>query len=243
MTFLLVRLFALASVLVSLGIVVVESRTAVYRSIAERIWENHPYRPDVILTALSETSKVSPSLACASGLAPARAAIALRAVDNALLGRGELSLDSALTVARQTTDEGLACQPLAAQLWLGRFWVRAMSEGYRPALQASFDRAIAAAPYDGWMMRLRTQVGSRWFYALSEDERRKFFEDLRYTVDMGFLDDALTAVRRLEGQRDLLKREIDEWPADTRDRLAAVLLANGVELKLTTNLQLKPWQH
>jgi hypothetical protein len=243
MTSSLLRLFVLLSVLVSTGVVIAEARTEVYHSIAERIWANHPYSADLILNAFQETSKISPTLACATGTSIDRAAIALRALDNALLGRGELTLDAALRLAIKATDEGLACRPLAAQLWLGRFWVRAMAEGYRPELRESFDRAIATAPYDGWMMRLRTQIGSRWFYALSDEERRKFFEDLRYTVDMGFLDDALIAVERLSNQPDMLKREIDQWPIGTRNRLAGVLLANGMDLKLVTDLKLKPWQH
>jgi hypothetical protein len=239
----LLRFFALASILLATGVVVVEARTGVYRSIAERIWANHSYPPAVILNALHETSAIPPTLACASGTTVDRAAIALRALDNALLGHGELTLDAALPLAMQAIDEGLACRPLAAQLWLGRFWVRATAEGYRPELRESFDRAIATAPYDGWMMRLRTQIGSRWFYALSNEQRHKFFEDLRYTVDMGFLDEALAAAERLGNQNDLLKQEIDKWPIDTRDRLAGFLLANGIDLKLATDFKLKPWQH
>ena len=56
------------------------------------------------------------------------------------------------------------------------------------------------------MMRLRAQVGSRWFFALSDGEQKKLFEDLRYTVDMG-LDDAYTAVQWLGNQPDRLKVE------------------------------------
>ena len=93
------------------------------------------------------------------------------------------------------------------------------------------------------MMRLRAQVGSRWFYTLSDNEQQKFFEDLRYTVDMGYLDDALTAVEWLNNQPDRLKREINQWPLGTRDRFARFLLSKGVDLKLATDFQLKPWQH
>jgi hypothetical protein len=243
MTWFLLRLFALLSVLASTGIVIAEARTEVYRGIAERIWANHPYPPALILNALQETSNISPRLACATGTTVDRAAIALRALDNALLGHGELPIDAALPLAMQATDEGLACRPLAAQLWLGRFWVRATAEGYRPELRESFDRAIAVAPYDGWMIRLRIQIGSRWFYVLSDEERRKFFEDLRYTVDMGFLDDAFSAVERLGNQPDRLKLEINQWPVDTRNRFAQYLASKGVDLKLTPDVQLKPWQH
>jgi hypothetical protein len=243
MTWLLLRLFALASVLASTGVVIAEARTEVYRGIAERIWDNHPYTPALILNTLHETSSISRWLACATGTAVDRAAIAIRALDNALLGHGNLPPDEALSLAMQATDEGLACHPLAAQLWLSRFWVRAMAEGYRPELRDSFDRAIADAPYDGWMMRLRVQVGSRWYYALSDEERRKFFEDLRYTVDMGFLADAFTAVGRLINQPDRLRLEINQWPIDTRNRFAQYLASEGVDLNLATDYPLKPWQH
>jgi hypothetical protein len=242
MTSFLLRLFAFLSVLVSTGVVIAEARTEVYHSIAERIWANHPYSPDLIVNALQETAKISPTLTCATGTSIDRAAIALRALDDALLGRGELTLDAALRSAMKATDDGLACRPLTAQLWLGRFWVRAMAEGYRSELRDSFDRAIATAPYDGWMMRLRAQIGSRWFYALSDEERRKFFEDLRYTVDMGFLNDAFSAVERLSGQTDRLKLEIDQWPVDTRKRFAQFLASKGIDLKLATDMQPHPWQ-
>lgn len=236
-------MFALLAILAAAGIATVEARTAVYGQIADRIWENHPYPPGLILDALNETSNFSPLLACASGTTVDRAAIALRALDDAMAGHSDLTLDAALPVAAKAVDDGLACRPLAAQLWLGRFWVRALSEGFRPALSASYDRSIATAPYDGWMMRLRTQVGSRWFFALTPDEQRKFFEDMRYTVDLGFLDDAFTAAERLGNQPDRLKREIDQWPLGTRNRFARFLLSKGVDLKLATDFQLKPWQH
>jgi len=60
---------------------------------------------------------------------------------------------------------------------------------------------------------------------------------------MGFLNDALTAVERLDNQAGILKQEIDKWPTATRDRLAMYLLANGIDLKLATDFKLKPWQH
>ena len=232
MTWFLSKLFAVVSLLASIGIVFVAARTEVYHVIAERIWANHSYRPATILNALRETATVSPRLACATGTTIDRATIALRALDDALLGRSELTVDAALRLATQATDEGLACRPISAPLWLGRFWVKAMAEGYRPQLRESFDRAISNAPYDGWMMRLRTQVGSRWFYALSGDEQRKFFEDLRYTVDMGFLDDAYIAVNRLSDQPDRLKSEIDRWPINTRTRFVQFLLSKGLDLKI-----------
>jgi len=242
-TIALVRIFAFLVVLVAVGIASVEARTAVYARIATRIWENNPYPPQTILDALAESSKVSPTLACASGSVVDRAAIALRALDDAIAGHSDLAASSAFPIATRAIDDGLACRPLAAQLWLGRFWVRALSEGFRSPLRDSFDRSIATAPYDGWMMRLRAQVGSRWFYTLSDNEQQKFFEDLRYTVDMGYLDDAFTAVEWLNGQPDRLKREINQWPLGTRDRFARFLLSKGVDLKLATDLQLKPWQH
>jgi hypothetical protein len=242
-TIALVRIFAFLVVLVAVGIASVEARTAVYARIATRIWENNPYPPQTSLDALAESSKVSPTLACASGSVVDRAAIALRALDDAIAGHSDLAASSVFPIATRAIDDGLACRPLAAQLWLGRFWVRALSEGFRSPLRDSFDRSIATAPYDGWMMRLRAQVGSRWFYTLSDNEQQKFFEDLRYTVDMGYLDDALTAVEWLNGQPDRLKREINQWPLGTRDRFARFLLSKGVDLKLATDLQLKPWQH
>jgi hypothetical protein len=239
----LVRIFSLLVVLVAVGIASVEARTAFYARIATRIWENNPYPPQTILDALAESSKVSPTVACASGSAVDRAAIALRALDDAIAGHSDLAASSAFPITMQAIDDGLACRPLAAQLWLGRFWVHALSEGFRPPLRDSFDRSIATAPYDGWVMRLRAQIGSRWFYTLSDNEQQKFFEDLRYTVDMGYLDDALTAVGWLRNQPNRLKHEIDQWPLGTRDRFAGFLLSKGIDLKLATDFQLKPWQH
>ena len=243
MTSILLRLFGILGVLTAAGIIMAQARTAVYETVAERIWGNNTYSPNLILHALEETSKLSPALACATGTVVDRAAIALRVLDNALIVHGDIDIAAALPIASKAVDDGLACRPLSAQLWLGRFWVQALAEGFHPALRDSYDRAIATAPYDGWMMRLRTQVGSRWFYALSSDEQRKFFEDLRYTVDMGFLDDAVVAIERHNNQPDLLKREIDQWPMSTRNRFAQFLLSKGVDLKLATDFQLKPWQH
>ena len=216
----LLKLFAVSALLVAVGIVAVEAKTAAYARISELIWQNHPYAPNLIIDELNESAKLSPMLACASGSAIDRATIALRALDDALAGQSDLSLDAALPIAVKAVDDGLACRPLSAQLWLGRFWSRALGEGFRPSLRDSYDRSIATAPYDGWIMRLRTQIGSRWFYALSDNEQRKFFEDLRYTIDMGFLDDAFAAVERLSNQPERLKREIDLWPLDTRNRFA-----------------------
>jgi hypothetical protein len=243
LTSILLRLFAFVAMLAAAGIVSVEARTEVYAQIAERIWENHPYPPQRIVDALNESSSLSPRLACASGTAVDRAAIALRALDDAMGGHSDLGQNAALAIATQAVDDGLACWPLSSQLWLARFWVRALSEGFRPALRSSYDRSIATAPYDGWMMRLRTQVGSRYFFALDDDEQRKFFEDMRYTVDMGFLDDAFTAVGWLRNQPDRLRSEINRWPLGTRNRFAQYLLSKGVDLKLATDFQLKPWQH
>lgn len=243
MTTFLLRLFALAAVLAAAGIASVEAETAVYKRIAERIWQNHPYPPGLVLEALGETSKLSAMVACASGAAVDRAAISLRALDDAMGGHSDLALEAALPVAAEAVDDGLACRPLAAQLWLGRYWVRALAEGFRPPLRGSFDRAIATAPYEGWMMRLRAQVGARWFFTLDEAEQRKFFEDLRFTVDLGFLDDAFAAVERLGDRPERLKAEIDLWPLGTRNRVARFLLSKGIDLKLATDFQLKPWQH
>ena len=93
------------------------------------------------------------------------------------------------------------------------------------------------------MMRLRAQIGARWFYTLSDNEQQKFFEDLRYTVDMGYLDEAYTAVRWLANQPERLRFEIDRWPLGTRNRFARFLLSKGVDLKLATDFQLRPWEH
>jgi hypothetical protein len=239
----LVRIFALLVILLAVGIASVEARTAFYERIATRIWEDQPYPPQTILDALAESSKLSPTVACASGSVVDRAAIALRALDDAISGHSDLAASKAFPIATRAIDDGLACRPLAAQLWLGRFWVRALSEGFRPPLRDSYDRAIAIAPYDGWMMRLRTQVASRWFYALSDNEQQKFFEDMRYTVDMGFLDDAFTAVQWLANQPERLQHEINRWPLGTRNRFARFLLSKGVDLKLATDFQLRPWEH
>ena len=230
-------------ILLAVGIASVEARTAFYERIATRIWEDQPYPPQTILDALAESSKLSPTVACASGSVVDRAAIALRALDDAISGHSDLAASKAFPIATRAIDDGLACRPLAAQLWLGRFWVRALSEGFRPPLRDSYDRAIAIAPYDGWMMRLRTQVASRWFYALSDNEQQKFFEDMRYTVDMGFLDDAFTAVQWLANQPERLQHEINRWPLGTRNRFARFLLSKGVDLKLATDFQLRPWEH
>ncbi len=243
MTVVVLRVFALLSGLMAAGIVVVEAHSAVYPQIADRIWKNQPYQPDVIIGALKETSRLSPTLACASGAATGRSVIALRALDNALAGHGDLAPEAALPIAERAIDDGLACRPLSAELWLGRFLTHALAEGFRPQLRASFDRAIADAPYDGWMMRLRVAVGSRWFYALDESEQKKFFEDLRYTVDMGFLDDAFTAAGHMGNYRGLLRRQVDQWPVGTRNRFAQFLLSKGIDLRLATDFQLKPWEH
>jgi len=239
----LVRIFALLVMLLAVGIASVEARTAFYGRIATHIWENQPYPTQTILDALAESSRLSPTLACASGSAIDRATIALRALDDAIAGHSDLTASRAFPIAIQAIDDGLACRPLTAQLWLGRYWVHALAEGFRPQLRESYDRSIATAPYDGWMMRLRTQVGARWFYTLSDNEQQKFFEDLRYTVDLGFLDDAFTAVQWLGNRPDRLKQEIDRWPLGTRNRIARLLLSKGVDLKLATDLQLKPWEH
>jgi hypothetical protein len=243
LTFGLLRLFCVISMLVAAGIAVVDAKTAAYSAIAERIWGNYSYSPDLIIAELRNSLKLSPTLACMSGVAGARAAIALRALDNALAGHGDLSLERALSISKDVIDDGLACQPLAAQLWLGRFWVGVLAGGFNPELRDSFDKSIEFAPYEGWIMRLRVQVGARWFYALDDDEHTKFFEDLRYLVDMGFLDDGLIAVQRLRGQSDRLRTEIDQWPIGTRTRFAQFLLSQGVDLKLATDFKLKPWQH
>jgi hypothetical protein len=242
-TSLLLRLFALLAAFAAAGIAAAEARSAVYQQIAARIWQNDPYSPSLVLGALNETTKFSPAFACATGTADNRAALALRALDDAFEGHSDLTVAAGLPIAAEAVDDGLACRPLAAQLWLARFYVRALSEGFRPPLRQSYDRAIVTAPYDGWIMLLRTQVGSRWFYALDEAEQKKFFEDLRYTVDMGFLDDAYRAVKLLGNRQDQLRREINQWPLSTRDRFASYLLTNGVDLKLTTDFELKPWQH
>jgi hypothetical protein len=243
MTVILLRIFAAVAIILAGGIAWAAAKTESYSGIAERIWGNYDYSPALIIAELQESSKLSPEFACTSGVAGANGAIALRALDNALAGHGDLSLDEALSLAQQATDDGLACEPLAAQLWLGRFWVRALADGFTPELRESFDRAIRYAPYDGWMMRLRVLVGSRWFYALDADEQRKLFEDLRYTVDMGFLDECLAAIRRLGVQPTRLKTEIDQWPVETRNRFAQFLLSQGIDLKLATDFKLKPWQH
>jgi hypothetical protein len=240
---LLLKVFAVLAMIVAVGIASVEARTGSYGEIAERIWGSHPYPPPTILDALDRSARLPATLSCATGTTVDRAAIALRALDDAIAGHSDLTVDAALRSAAQAVDDGLACRPLASQLWLGRFYVRALAEGYRPSLRDSFDRSIATAPYDGWMMRLRVLIGSRWFYALSENEQRKFFEDLRYTVDMGFLDDAFTAANRLGDRPDRLRLEINQWPLGTRTRFARFLLSRGVDLKLATDLQLKPWQH
>ena len=239
----LLRIFALLAMVVAGGIAAVEARTGSYTEIAERIWESHPYPANTILDVLDRSGRLPWALSCATGTTVDRAAIALRALDDAVAGHSDLTVDAAMQSAKQAVDDGLACRPLAAQLWLGRFYVRALSEGYRPPLRDSYDRSIATAPYDGWVMRLRVLIGSRWFYALSEDQQRKFFEDLRYTVDMGFLDDAFTAANRLGNQPDRLRLEINKWPLGTRTRFARYLLSKGVDLKLATDFQLKPWQH
>ena len=52
--------------------------------------KTNPYPPQTILDALAESSKLSPTLACASGSAIDRAAIALRALDDAIAGHSDL---------------------------------------------------------------------------------------------------------------------------------------------------------
>ena len=239
----LVRTFALLVILVAAGIASVQARTVFYARVATRIWENNPYPSQTILDALAESSKLSPTLACASGTALDRAAIALRALDDAIAGHSDLTDSRAFPIAIQAIDDGLACRPLTAQLWIGRFWVHALAEGFRPQLRESYDRSISTAPFDGWIIRLRTQIGARWFYALSDKEQQKFFEDLRYTVDMGYLDDVFAVVGWLGNQPDRLKHEIDRWPLGTRNRVARFLLSKGVDLKLATDFQLRPWEH
>lgn len=243
MTALLLRFFALFAALAAAGIAVGQAKTAAYHQIANRISQNQPYAPTLVLDALRETSDLSPNLACASGTTVDRAIIALRALDDSMAGHSDLALGPALKTAADAVDDGLVCRPLTAQLWLGRFWVRALAEGFRPPLRDSYDRAIATAPYDGWMMRLRAEIGSRWFFSLSEPERQKFFEDLRFTVDMGFLDEAITIIERLNVEPERLTHEIDQWPLVTRDRFARRLLSKGIDLKLATDFQLKPWEH
>ena len=66
---------------------------------------------------------------------------------------------------------------------------------------------------------------------------------MRYTVDLGFLDDAFTAVQWLSNQPDRLQHEINRWPLGTRNRFARFLLSKGVDLKLATDFQLRPWEH
>lgn len=239
----LLRGTGILALTVAIGIAGLEVRTASYAEIAERIWENHPYPPSTILAALDRSAALSSTISCATGTTVDRAALALRALDDAIAGHSDLTVSAALAGAKSAVDDGLACHPLAAQLWVGRFYVRALSEGYRPPLRESYDRSIAIAPYEGWVMRLRTLAGSRWFYALSADEQRKLFEDMRYTVDMGFLDDAYQAAQHLGDQPDKLRQAIDRWPLGTRNRFASFLLRKGVDLKLDTDFQLKPWQH
>ena len=65
MTVVVLRVFALLSGLMAAGIVVVEAHSAVYPQIADRIWKNQPYQPDVIIGALKETSRL-----CVSGHNP-----------------------------------------------------------------------------------------------------------------------------------------------------------------------------
>jgi hypothetical protein len=238
-----IRVFALLSVCTSAGIALIEFRTAIYQKVAERIWAGHSYPSSLIQIEVDELAASSPSLACSSGASINGATIALRALDNSLTGRGALATDVVLPLAAKSVDAGLACQPLSGQLWLARFWVHAMTEGFRVQLRDSFDRSIACAPYEGWVMRLRALVGSRWFYALNKEEQLKVFEDLRYTVDLGFLEDALTVVERLGDWSDELRVRIEDWPPETRNRLADYLMSNGVDLKIARDPSLKPWQH
>jgi len=237
------KAFALGAALLGAGIVVVEGRVAVYGRIADRIWQSQPYSPALILDTLEESANVFPALACSTGTAVARAAIALRALEDSMEGHNDLALPAAIDTAVQAIDDGLACRPLASPLWLSRFWVRSMAEGYSPALNASFDRSIATAPYDGWMMRRRVFVGVRYFWALTAAEQAKFFEDFRYLVEMGYLDEAYTIVERLGDQPARLKAEIDPWPLQLRNRFVRFLLGKGVDLNIASDLQLRPWEH
>jgi len=242
-TSILLRLFGLFAAIVAVGIVMFEKETSVYARVAQRVWQAQPYRPELMADLLHQALGSRLPWACATGMAASRAAIAVRVAEDAMAGRNEVPLKEALETASGALDDGLACRPLAGHLWLAQFWISAIAGGFSEQKLAAFDRSVVTGPHEGWLMRLRAIVGARYYRQLSEPERRWFFDDFRATAIMGYAEDTVVAVQRLQDEPQRLKAEIEVLPKGDRPRIANWLLNQGIDLKIVTGVELRPWQH
>ncbi|MGA2129921.1 MAG: hypothetical protein ABSG76_27635 [Xanthobacteraceae bacterium] len=239
----LLRLFGLLAAIAAVGIVIADKETSVYARMAQRIWQGQPYRPELVAELLEQSQDSGLPWPCATGITASRAAIAVRVAEDAMAGRNEVPQKHAMETASAALDAGLACQPLAGHLWLARFWISAMAGGFSEEKLAAFDRSVETGPHEGWLMRLRAIVGARYYRQLSERERRWFFDDFRAMAMMGYAEDTVLVVQRLRDEAQRLKAEIEVLPKGARPRIANWLLAEGIDLKIVTGVQPRPWQH
>ncbi|WP_370138407.1 MULTISPECIES: hypothetical protein [unclassified Bradyrhizobium] len=199
-------------------------------SVATHILVGEQLKPGTVDSIAVRMDADSPSSLPYPNLIRARALIALRSAEEAMLGKGSQDLDRKLAAAENKLKSSLMLDPADAFLWLLLYWVRNERDGFDSGNIRYLEQSYAAGPYEGWIALRRNRLALAVFPLLGEQLQQKVVAEFAGMVESEFTDDA---ARNLTGvgwpQRDRLLASLAGVRLIAREAFAKRLAYDGVK--------------
>ncbi|RQH11522.1 hypothetical protein [Bradyrhizobium sp. RP6] len=199
-------------------------------SVATHILVGEQLKPGTVDSIAVRMDADSPSSLPYPNLIRARALIALRSAEEAMLGKGSQDLDRKLAAAENKLKSSLMLDPADAFLWLLLYWVRNERDGFDAGNIRYLEQSYAAGPYEGWIALRRNRLALAVFPLLGEQLQQKVVAEFAGMVESEFTDDA---ARNLTGvgwpQRDRLLASLAGVRLIAREAFAKRLAYDGVK--------------
>jgi hypothetical protein len=166
-------------------------RSSVLEETARRILRGEIFEPQALLAQLDELPGVADGDDCRPSALRSVAIIRFRLAEAALEGGAGLNVDDSLTAFRRATEKSLSCSPADSFLWLGLFWAKVNTEGFKPEDLALLRMSYAQGPNEGWIMRKRNRLALALYPVLPPDLAERALDEFVLLVQPAFVPDAV----------------------------------------------------
>jgi hypothetical protein len=162
-------------------------RDAAVGELAARIARGDAFAPQQLLGQTGVLAAIENESYCDADALRSDAIVRLRIVDSALAAADTARLDRDIADAKATLTKALSCAPTDSYFWLSMFWLKSLSEGFKPADLALLRMSYRQGPNEGWVMTARNHLALAMFPSLPPDLAERALKEFARLLEPEFV--------------------------------------------------------
>jgi hypothetical protein len=209
---------------------------------AQRVILGESFLLDNLVALLPLLDSMELETICRPAITHADAIIRLNIAETTLVSN-IANVDERLLQARSAIIRSLACSPSDSFLWLGLYWVDAVSKGLNEQSLKFLRRSYELGANEGWIIVKRNRAALAIYPSLPPDLAEMVLAEFQKLFEPGLV---LTAVDLFLGPgwpiRDILLARVANAPQSQRQNFSNLLRARGYDIAVPGVVQKEgPW--